>query len=64
MHTFPFDKQGILWLLKIEFMWHFINIGVTAFKHEVFGSRTWVRETYQSVEDYRKGRGKPLTRGL
>jgi hypothetical protein len=62
--TFPFDKKGILWLLKIEFMRHFLKIEVTAFKHEVFGSPMWVQEIYQTFEDYLKERGKPLTRGL
>jgi hypothetical protein len=62
--TFLFDKKGILCLLKIEFMWHFLKIGITAFKHEVFGFPMWVQETYQTFEDYRKERGKPLTRGL
>lgn len=40
--------------------WHFLKIGVTAFKHEVFGSPMWVQETYQTFEDYLKERGKPL----
>ncbi|MCJ7663190.1 MAG: hypothetical protein MUO24_03005 [Desulfobacterales bacterium] len=53
-----------MWLLKIEFMWHFLKIGVTAFTHEVFGFPRWMQETYQTLEDYLKGRGKPRTRGL
>ena len=39
---------------------HFLGIGVTAFKHEVFGSAMWQQETYQQFEDYIKERGVPL----
>jgi hypothetical protein len=41
-------------------MRHFLKIGVTAFRHEVFGSPLWVQETCQTVEDYLKERGNPL----
>ncbi|OGP55914.1 MAG: hypothetical protein A2Y65_04560 [Deltaproteobacteria bacterium RBG_13_52_11] len=44
--------------------WHFLKIGVTAFKHEVFGFPMWVQETYQTFEDYLKERGKPQAPGL
>ncbi|UCC66543.1 MAG: cobalamin-dependent protein [Deltaproteobacteria bacterium] len=43
---------------------HFLKIGVTAFKHEVFGSPMWVQETYQTFEEYLKERGRPLASGL
>jgi radical SAM superfamily enzyme YgiQ (UPF0313 family) len=39
---------------------HFLNIGITAFKHEVFGSAMWQQETYQQFEDYIKERGYSL----
>jgi anaerobic magnesium-protoporphyrin IX monomethyl ester cyclase len=39
---------------------HFLNIGITAFKHEVFGSPMWQQETFQEFEDYIKERGYPL----
>lgn len=39
---------------------HFLGIGVTAFKHEVFGSPMWQQETFQEFEDYIKERGYPL----
>jgi radical SAM superfamily enzyme YgiQ (UPF0313 family) len=35
---------------------HFLRIGVTAFKHEVFGLPMWQQETYQAFEDYLKER--------
>jgi hypothetical protein len=39
---------------------HFLGIGITAFKHEVFGSPMWQQETFQEFEDYIKERGVPL----
>jgi len=39
---------------------HFLKIGITAFKHEVFGLPMWQQETYQKFEDYLKERGYPL----
>lgn len=39
---------------------HFLKIGITAFKHEVFGAPMWQQETYQKFEDYIKERGYPL----
>lgn len=36
---------------------HFLKIGITAFKHEVFGLPMWQQETYQKFEDYIKERG-------
>ncbi len=36
---------------------HFLGIGLTAFKHEVFGSPMWQQETFQEFEDYMKERG-------
>ncbi len=35
---------------------HFLKIGITAFKHEVFGLPMWQQETYQKFEDYLKER--------
>lgn len=42
---------------------HFLKIGITAFKHEVFGIPMWQQETYQKFEDYIKERGYPLKEG-
>ena len=39
---------------------HFLKIGITAFKHEVFGFPMWQQETYQKFEDYIKERGYPI----
>ncbi len=39
---------------------HFLKIGITAFKHEVFGMPMWQQENYQKFEDYLKERGMPL----
>lgn len=39
---------------------HFLRVGVTAFKHEVFGFPMWQQENYQKFEDYIKERGRPL----
>jgi radical SAM superfamily enzyme YgiQ (UPF0313 family) len=39
---------------------HFLKIGITAFKHEVFGMPMWQQENYQKFEDYLKERGYPL----
>ena len=36
---------------------HFLKIGITAFKHEVFGAPMWQQETYQKFEDYIKEKG-------
>jgi anaerobic magnesium-protoporphyrin IX monomethyl ester cyclase len=38
---------------------HFLKIGITAFKHEVFGLPMWQQDTYQKFEDYIKERGYP-----
>lgn len=35
---------------------HFLKIGITAFKHEVFGAPMWQQENYQKFEDYQKER--------
>jgi radical SAM superfamily enzyme YgiQ (UPF0313 family) len=39
---------------------HFLKIGITAFKHEVFGMPMWQQENYQKFEDYLKERGYPI----
>ncbi len=39
---------------------HFLKIGITAFKHEVFGLPMWRQENYQEFRDYIKERGVPL----
>jgi len=39
---------------------HFLRIGITAFKHEVFGMPMWQQENYQKFEDYLKVRGYPV----
>ena len=38
---------------------HFLNIGIAAFRHEVFGAPMWQQETYQKFEDYIKERCCP-----
>ena len=38
---------------------HFLNIGIAAFKHEVFGAPMWQQETYQTFADYIKERDYP-----
>jgi len=58
--TFFFDKKGILWLLRIECMWHFLTIGITAYTDEVFSAPLWAQEQCQPCRDYLKERGKPM----